>query len=373
MSEMLTEASLLKALEIVQDPDLGQSIAALGMIKDVKIAEEGAVLAFTCELTTPACPVKEQIEKEIRAAVQRAFPAVRTLDLTMTGKVRGAPGFSPAAEHPVPQVKNVVAIGGGKGGVGKSTLAVNLALALQRLGARAALLDLDIYHPSVPLLMGLRGRPKLEGETRIRPLVAFGIEVMSMGLLVEPRQAMIWRGPVLNGIILQFLRDVLWSEADYLLVDLPPGTGEIPLALAQGCPVAGAVLVTTPQEASLSCMHREKGLFEQIRVPVLGLLENMAGSRGVEGAPAQDPFGGPGAAGTAGEMKVPLLGSVPFASDVARGGDAGEPIIAARPASGVARAILAAAERLAAQVSIRSMTPAPAPSPSASPVAAEAG
>ncbi|MCW8131170.1 MAG: Mrp/NBP35 family ATP-binding protein [Planctomycetota bacterium] len=355
--DVLTEESLLRALEAVKDPDLGQSIVAMGMIKDVKIEDAGAKLAFTCELTTPACPVKEQIEKEIRDTVARAFPGVKALELAMTGKVRSNTTVSlGGGENYLPQIKNVVMVGAGKGGVGKSTVSVNLAAALKHLGATVGVLDLDVYGPSLPLMTGVRDKPKLQGETKIRPILAHGMEVMSMGFLVEPKQAMIWRGPILNGIVVQFLRDVLWSEADYLIVDLPPGTGDIPLSLAQSCASTGAVLVTTPQDVSLADVFRAKAMFDQMRTPVLGLIENMAGFYCPNCNHLHNIFKRGGGAEAAAEMQVPLLGEIPIEAEVSSSGDDGIPIVVRHPEGQAAKAFIAAAEKLAARISVQNLT-----------------
>jgi len=362
MTQPLTEPALLQALDSVMDPDLGQSVVALGMIKLVKIEANGTKLSFTCELTTPACPVKEQIEKEIRAAVARAFPYVRDLALAMTGKVRSALGAVPeGGENHVPQIKNVILVGAGKGGVGKSTVAVNLAAALQTFGATVAVLDLDVYGPSLPLMTGVTAKPKLQGETKIKPILAHGMELMSMGFLVEPKQAMIWRGPILNGIVVQFLRDVLWSAADYLLVDLPPGTSDIPLAIAQYCTPAGAVLVSTPQEVSLADIYRTKAMFDQMRVPVLGLIENMAGFSCDQCGKRHNIFKSSTGTFAAEHMKIPLLGQIPIDTSVSESGDAGVPLVLLARDSHPGKAFVMAAEKLAAQVSIRNMAMASAP------------
>ena len=360
MPEALTEANLLSALSGVKDPDLGRSIVEMGMIKEIKIEDGGGKLAFTCELTTPACPVKEVIEKDVRDTVARAFPQLKAFELKMSAKVRGAESPAGSGENLLPQIKNVVMVGSGRGGVGKSTLSVNIALALQRLGARVCVLDLDIYGPSLPLLMGQQQKPKLQGETKICPVIAHGMEIMSMGFLVEPRQAMVWRGQILNGIITQFLRDVLWSAADYMLVDLAPGPAEVALTLAQSCPSAGAVLVTTPQELSLAEIFRAKALFDQLRVPVLGLVENMSGFYCPECRKPHDLFRGAGAGRrVAEEMRIPLLGEIPIEPSIGSGESVGVPIVLGKPESAAAKAFVAAAEKLAAQVSIRNHARAP--------------
>ncbi|HYG77970.1 MAG TPA: Mrp/NBP35 family ATP-binding protein [Planctomycetota bacterium] len=350
----ITSERVLQALEGVKDPDLGSSIVAMGMIKDLKI--DGTKLTFTCELTTPACPVKEQIEKDIRAKIAENLPEVSELNLTMTGKVRGANiPTNDDAEVLIPQIKNVVLVGGGKGGTGKSTLALNLAVALQKLGASVALLDANIYGPSLPILTGIREKPKLAGESKIKPLSAFGLEVMSMGFLVDSAQAMMWRGPVVNGIVVQFLRDVTWGENDYLIVDLPPGVGEVQLSIAQNCAVTGAVLVTTPQYVSIADVVRAKAMFDQTRIAVLGLIENMSAARD-SGGNRLAPFSEGGGERAANEMSVPFLGKIPLSQALSESADYGIPLVYAQPELEVSKAIVAAAEKLAAQVSIRNLT-----------------
>ena len=350
----ITEARILQALEDVKDPDLGSSIVSMGMIKDVKI--DGGKVAFTCELTTPACPVKEQIEKDIRAKLEQHIPEITELTLTMTGKVRGTPIPSNSTAEPlIPQIKNIILVGAGKGGVGKSTCAINIAMALKKLGASVALLDVDVYGPSIPIMCGLRERPKLAGENKIKPLVAFGMEVMSMGFLVEPGQAMVWRGPVLNGIVVQFLRDVTWGEADYLIVDLPPGTGDVQLSIAQNAAVTGAVLVTTPQYVSVADVVRAKAMFDQTKITVLGLIENMSGYTDPTTGQRVDIFSKGGGERAAGDMCIPYLGAIPIDPSVCESGDAGIPIVYSKPESDVSKAFIKAAEKLAAQISIRNL------------------
>lgn len=357
MANELTEAALLQALEAVKDPDLGQSIVSMGMIKHVAIGEGGKALSFTCELTTPACPVKDQIEREIRDTVKKTFPQVEQLDVKMTGKTVGT---SFAADGPgenlIPQIRNVVAVASGKGGVGKSTVTVNLALALAKMGAKVAVLDLDVYGPSVPQLLGIGGRPKLQGETKITPMTVHGIETMSMGLLVEPRQAMIWRGPILGGLITQFLRDVTWSEADYLLIDLPPATCDVPLALMQCCALTGVVLVTTPESLSFSDVHRAKALFQQMRVPALGLVLNMAGYTCAACGKHHDIFSSAHIPKEIEALDVPLLGEIPIDREIAASAAAGEPILLRKPDGEASKALCAIAEKLAARISVRNLT-----------------
>ena len=352
----ITQAAVLTALETVIDPDLGSSIVSMGMIQNIVIG--GDTLALTCELTTPACPVKEKIESDIRARIQAVFPQVRELTLTMTGKVRASNvPTNDAADNLLPQIKHTILVGAGKGGVGKSTCALNLAIALQQLGASVALLDADLYGPSIPLMTGIREKPRLAGESKIYPMKAFGIELMSMGLLVEFNQAMIWRGPVLDGIVVQFLRDVIWSPADYLIVDLPPGTGDVILSIAQNCTVSGAVLVSTPQKIALADVVRARTMFKQTRIPVLGMIENMSATTTAAGQ-RLDIFSSGGAEIAAREMAIPFLGTIPLDPAVCVSGDAGVPLMISAPASPAGKAFTAAAGQLAAQLSIQALAEA---------------
>ena len=357
----ITPDRLLKVLEDVKDPDLGSSIVAMGMIKDIVI--DGTKLAFTCELTTPACPVKELIEKDIRAKISERMPEVTELALNMTGKVRRMEvPTNNAAENLIPQIKNVILFGAGKGGVGKSTCAINIALALKKLGAAVALLDADIYGPSIPIMAGIHEKPRIANENKIHPLNAFGMELMSMGFLVEPNQAMVWRGPILNGIMVQFFKDVTWAEADYLVVDLPPGTGDVMLSIAQNCATTGAVLVTTPQQVSVIDVVRAKAMFDQTRIPLLGLIENMSGFTDQTGKRI-DIFSRGGGEKAAADMGIPFLGAIPIDPQVCVSGDAGVPIVHSSPDSPAALAFIAAAEKLAAQISIRNLVGEAAMSP----------
>ena len=334
----------------------------MGMIKDIVI--DGTKLAFTCELTTPACPVKEVIEKDIRTKVQERLPEVTELNLNMTGKVRRleVPANN-AAENLIPQIKNVILVGAGKGGVGKSTCSINLALALRKLGATVALLDADIYGPSIPIMVGIHEKPRIANENKINPLKAFGMELMSMGFLVEANQAMVWRGPILNGIMVQFFKDVTWSEADYLVVDLPPGTGDVMLSIAQNCCTTGAVLVSTPQQVSVADVVRAKAMFDQTKIPLLGLIENMSGFTDPETGKRVDIFSRGGGEKAASDMGIPFLGAIPIDPQVCVSGDAGIPIVESHPESVASKAFIAAAEKLAAQISIRNFVGEAAMSP----------
>jgi ATP-binding protein involved in chromosome partitioning len=343
----ITPQRILQALEEVIDPDLGISIVAMGMIKDIQI--DGAKVAFTCELTTPACPLKAHIESDIRQTLARAVPEITSVDVKMTGRVRNMPGQEEQPGKLLPLVKNVVMIGAGKGGVGKSICALNLALALKRTGARVGVLDADIYAPALPILASTRQRPSLAAENTIRPVEVFSLESMSMGYLVDPQQPMLWRGPSINGIIVQFLRDVTWGELDYMIVDLPPGPADVSLAVAQSCSCAGVVLISTPQVLAGAATLRAKALFDQMGIGQLGLIENLA------------PADGSSTAGTkaAGVLQIPFLGAIPSDPAIAHSADAGAPIVAKEPESPAAKAFIAAAEKLAAQISVRNLSAAP--------------
>ena len=266
----LTERDVLQALKGVKDPDLGRDLVDLGMIKDVRISD--GTVALMVNLTTPACPLKAQIERDVRTALESRLPGEWTLNITMGAEVRGK-GITETGD--IPGIKNVIAVGSGKGGVGKSTMAAAIAFGLRSYGASVGLMDADVYGPSIPHLVGATGRPMARGE-RIQPIETNGLKLMSMGFLLEPDRAVIMRGPMLHGIMQQFLRQVDWGPLDYLVIDLPPGTGDVPLTLAQTLPLTGAVVVCTPQEVALLDATRAIMMFRQLRVPVLGMVENMA-------------------------------------------------------------------------------------------------
>lgn len=342
-----TEAQVLDALRLVKDPDLHKDIVTLGFVKNLKI-QDGAV-AFTVELTTPACPVKDLLRDQARSVVL-ALPGVNRVDVEMTAQVRpvGRPESGRAA---VDGVKNIIAVGAGKGGVGKTTLSVNLALALAKRGSRVALLDGDMYGPNVPIMLGLKTQLETDGN-KISPAVRYGIQVVSMGFLTQDDAPVIWRGPMLHGAIQQFFRDVKWTDVDYLIVDMPPGTGDVALSLSQTVPVAGAVLVTTPQKVSLADTRRAIAMYRKLNIPAIGLIENMSHFVCPGCGTDHDLFGHGGGEALAAEMSVPFLGGIPLYGGVRVGGDAGVPIVESEPDSPPARAIAAAAERVAQQISI---------------------
>jgi ATP-binding protein involved in chromosome partitioning len=341
----VTEREVLAALSKVQDPELMRDLVSLGMIKEVKI--DGGRVAVTVELTTPACPLKNKIRADVEAAL-RAVPGVEDVGIEMTGRVRPAVKEDPA----IPGVKHVVLVGAGKGGVGKSTCAVNLALALKRSGASAGLLDADFYGPSIPLMLGLDGRPSpTEDGKGIVPLEKLGIKAMSIGLFIDSNQAMIWRGPMLHGALVQMLREVTWGELDYLIVDLPPGTGDVPLSVSQTIKASGAVLVTTPQDVSLADVKKAKLMFDKVRIPVLGLVENMSNFICPHCQTATPIFATGGGRRAAEQMGIPFLGEIPLDLAVRVGGDEGKPIVSEHPESPQAEAFMTMARNIAGQVS----------------------
>jgi ATP-binding protein involved in chromosome partitioning len=341
---------VLETLSGVVDPDLRKDIVSLGFVKNLTI-EDGRV-SFDVELTTPACPVKENLEAECRARVA-ALPGVSGVNVRMTSNVRGRQG--PARGPVLPGVRNVVAVASGKGGVGKSTVATNLALALARTGASVGLMDADIYGPSIPLMLGISRMPQITPERKIVPLERHGLKLISMGFLTNDDSPVIWRGPMVHGIVSQFLSDVLWGDLDYLIIDLPPGTGDAQLTITQTAPLAGAVIVSTPQDVALIDARKGLKMFERVDVPVLGIVENMSFFVCPHCGERTDIFATGGAERCAEELGVPFLGRIPIDPDVRACGDAGLPIVAARPEHPVSAAYGEIAGRLAAQLSIRSM------------------
>jgi ATP-binding protein involved in chromosome partitioning len=345
----LEQQTVLDALKVVRDPDLGQDIVSLGFIKDLTI-NHGAV-AFTIELTTPACPVKEQMEAQARAAVQQ-LPGVSRVDVKMSARVREA-SIGEGARQSLPGVKNVIAVGAGKGGVGKTTVAVNLAIALAKCGSKVGMIDGDIYGPNVPIMLGMKTQLVTDGQ-KIVPAEKYGLQVISMGFLTQDDAPIIWRGPMLHGALQQFFREVRWVDLDYLIVDMPPGTGDVALSLSQTVPVAGAIVVTTPQQVSLADSRRAVAMYKKLNIPPLGIIENMSYFACPNCSHEADIFGHGGGEKMAAELGVPFLGRVPIYQPIREGGDSGVPLMIGEPESPAARAFMAAAEQTAAQVSIAS-------------------
>ena len=340
------EHSVLNALRSVNDPDLNKDIVTLNFVKDLKI--DDGIVSFSIELTTPACPVKKEMEQWAREAVL-AVNGVRDVKIQMTSRV--SHGHAAVGKQAIEGVKNIVAVGSGKGGVGKTTVTVNLAVALARTGAAVGLLDADIYGPNVPLMLGITGRPHALDD-RIQTLSNYGVRVMSMGFLANDDTPMIWRGPMLHSVIQQFIRQVDWGELDYLLIDLPPGTGDVQLSLTQTVPLMGAVIVSTPQDVALQDARKAIQMFRQVHVEILGIVENMSYFQCPNCNERTPIFSHGGGAATAARYDVPFLGEVPINVSIREGGDAGKPIVAMNPDSPGAIAFAQIAERVAAQVSI---------------------
>ena len=343
----LTEAVILDALSQVQEPELGKDIVTLQMVKNIVI--EGTTAAFTIELTTPACPLKDEIEGNTRAALT----AIGVTDDTLTwGSMvrRAAPR---QAEQLLPNVKNVIAVGSGKGGVGKSTVSVNLAVALAQAGAAVGLLDADITGPNVPMMLGVEGQPKAAPNNKISPLERHGVKCISIQFFVPEGQPIVWRGPLVGGAIQQFLRDVDWGDLDYLVVDLPPGTSDAQLTLAQSVPLGGAVLVTTPQEVALSDVGKALAMFKRLSVPILGLVENMTAFACPHCGELTEIFGRGGGERFCREHGIDFLGGVPLDVTVRQGGDVGVPAVAQREPGPAARALTSVAGAVAARMSVR--------------------
>ena len=352
ISMQITQDQILNALTQVKDPDLNRDIVSLGFVKNLKIGD-GRV-SFAIELTTPACPVKDLMKEQAVQAV-RAVPGVRDVQVAMTSQVRRSVG-APMGGMAAPNIKNIVPIASGKGGVGKSTVSVNLALALAKTGASVGLMDADVYGPSVPTILGVTDGPELTEDRRIVPVTQHGIKVISMGFFMKPEEAVIWRGPMLHKTMQEFLGNVQWGELDYLLVDLPPGTGDVQLSLCQIIPITGAVIVSTPQDVALNVAQKAIAMFKKLNAPVLGIVENMSRYQCPKCGHQEEIFGAGGAKQTAERMKLPFLGEIPLATEVRKTSDVGKPIVLSQPDSPAAQAFVAVAKNLAAQISIRAMS-----------------
>jgi ATP-binding protein involved in chromosome partitioning len=343
----VTADEVLNALRRVQDPDLHKDVVALNMIKDLVV--DGGRVSFRMVLTTPACPMKAQMERDAREAVS-ALPGITDVALRMDSEV--PKGFQLAGKQSIPGVKNVIASSSGKGGVGKSTVAVNTALALSEAGASVGVVDCDVFGPNIPMMMGVHGLPPSAGD-RIKPAVSYGVKVMSIGFLVPEEKPVIWRGPMVSGLIKQFLYDVEWGELDYLIVDLPPGTGDAQLTLGQLLPMAGAIVTVTPQAVATHDAVKGMLMFKQLEVPILGIVENMSYFVCPCGCNHRtDIFGHGGARKIAEQYEVRFLGEVPLDTAVRSGGDDGKPVMIAAPTSPTAEAFRQVAAQVASQVSI---------------------
>ncbi len=343
----VTEAAVLQALTAVRDPDFNRDIISLKFVKNLRI--DGGQVSFTIELATPTSSAKEEMRSLARDLVGR-IPGVTGVEVQMTAMVK--PAISPEINKaPVEGVKNVIAVGAGKGGVGKTTVAVNLAIALSQAGARVAVIDGDIYGPNIPIMLGISTQLQTDGK-KIVPAEQYGIQLVSMGFMTSDDSPVIWRGPMLHGVIQQFFREVRWTNVDYLIVDMPPGTGDIALSLSQTVHVSGSVVVTTPQTVSVADTRRAVRMYQKLNIPTLGLVENMSHFVCPSCSHESDIFGKGGGEALATELAVPFLGRVPIYEPIRVGGDTGVPVVIGEPRSPAAQAFRAAAERLATQIAI---------------------
>jgi ATP-binding protein involved in chromosome partitioning len=354
----VSEAAILAAMSKVMDPELHIDLVKAGMVKDIRVSGDSVKLKI--ELTTPACPLKGKIQADAEAAL-KAVPGLKSFDIEWGAQVRAAGGGMPAGGL-LPKVKNIILVGAGKGGVGKSTVAVNLATALAQHGAKVGLLDADFYGPSVPLMTGLSDKKPVSPDGKsLDPLIAHGLKIMSIGFLVEADQALIWRGPMLHGALMQLVRDVNWGELDYLVLDLPPGTGDVALSLSQSIRAAGAVLVTTPQDVALADVVRAKQMFDKVHIPVLGIVENMSQFVCPNCSHVTPIFNHGGGRKAAEMFGIPFLGEIPLDLKVRVSGDSGVPVVAGAKDSVEAKAFMEMARNVAGRVSTQSMKSIPLP------------
>jgi ATP-binding protein involved in chromosome partitioning len=343
---MTTVDQVLASLRKVVDPELHKDIVSMGMIKDLTITD--GKVSFTLELTTPACPFNDDIEHDVRAAISDI--GIQNLDLKVTARVMEGRAIS--MDELIPDVKNIIAVASGKGGVGKTTIAVNLALALARSGANVGLLDADIYGPSVPLMLGAEADPQVL-KNKIQPPNVEGIKVISMGFFYEQsQQAGIYRGPIVSGIIKQFLTDVEWGSLDYLIIDLPPGTGDAPLTMAQTIPVTGIIIVTTPQDVAMNVAVKALGMFSKLNVPIVGVIENMSYLQCPHCSEHISIFGKGGGQKISEKFGIPFLGEIPLSPQIMEGSDKGKPVIVSDPDSIQANALRKVAKTIAGRISV---------------------
>jgi ATP-binding protein involved in chromosome partitioning len=351
---MLTESAVYEALRRVHDPELGRDIVTLEMVKRVTVEPDH--IALSIDLTTPACPLKDDIERDVRRVLAEVG-APTAIDITWGATVRRA--VAGGGAQLVPGVKNIVAVASGKGGVGKSTVSTNLAVSLALDGATVGLLDADITGPNIPLMMGVEGNPAASPEGKIVPLERYGVKVISIQLFVPQGQPIVWRGPLVGGAIQQFLRDVDWGELDYLVIDLPPGTSDAQLTLAQSVPISGAVMVTTPQQVALLDVDKAVSMFRRLSVPIIGLVENMSAFICPHCGEATEIFGRGGGERFSREAGIEFLGGIPLDVKVRQGADVGVPAVAQREPGAAAETLRALARTVAARMSVRAAQQAP--------------
>lgn len=343
---MVTVDQVMGALKTVKDPELHKDIVSMGMIKDIAINEDK--LSFTLELTTPACPFNSEIEQDVRNTISGL--GIKDLDLKVTARVME--GRSITMDQILPGVKNILAIASGKGGVGKTTVSVNLALALAKTGAKVGILDADVYGPSVPLMLGLKQVPEVL-DNKIQPPIAEGVKVMSMGFFYEQsQQAGIYRGPIIAGIVKQFITDVNWGELDYLIIDLPPGTGDAPLTMAQTIPITGILIVTTPQEVAMNVAVKSVGMFNKLNIPIIGVVENMSYLKCPSCQEKIHVFGEGGGQKISEQFNIPFIGEIPLTSQIMKGSDTGTSIIISEPDSEYSQSFYKIAKSAAGRISM---------------------
>jgi ATP-binding protein involved in chromosome partitioning len=343
----VTQDDVMAALETVQDPELHASIVRLGMVKDLKV--EGGSVSLTVELTTPACPLRDTIERDVRAALE-PLPGIQSIELAWGANVRAS---SPReGQKRIDGVRNIIAIASNKGGVGKSTVASNLAVALAKAGARVGLMDADITGPNLPTMFGLTQGLQAGASDGLRPVDRYGVRVVSIGFLLPKGTPVVWRGPMIGSAVRQLLHDVPWGELDYLIIDLPPGTSDASMSMAQEAPIAGAVIVSTPQDVSIEDAMKAVAMFEKLDVPVFGMIENMSYFIAPDTGKQYDIFGHGGAERAADELGIDFLGEIPIEPAVREGADAGVPVVYSSPESNSAKAIQAIAGNIAARLSV---------------------
>jgi ATP-binding protein involved in chromosome partitioning len=348
----VTKDVVLEALRKVQDPEIHRDIVSLGMVKDLKIAD--GKVSLTVELTTPACPLRERIQDDCKKVL--AGVGIADVEISFGAQVRGSKSGAGQTDL-LPTVKNVVLVAAGKGGVGKSTVAANLAVALKMHGAATGLLDADIYGPSIPIIMGIKEDPKkvaVNGGFKLAPPIAHNLPVMSIGFFLEPDQAVIWRGPMLGKALHQLMGDVHWGDLDYLVVDMPPGTGDVQITFSQQLKVSGALLVATPQAVALADVIRAKSMFDKVMIPVVGIIENMSYFICDGCNKRHEIFSRGGAERAAERFKIPFLGEIPLLSSIREWGDKGVPILVREPESEISKIFLEIAAKLAGQLSVAS-------------------